>query len=222
VLKKFRLRLSIFTLLSLAVFGNAAMAATAIGNVIAVAGAPTARGDDGTRKLVQGEEVFEGDSIIVTTGNAQIVLKDGTRLVVGPDSTLLLDQYVFRGKTKAQTIGIKALRGTYRFITGKSGKSAYKITTAHATIGIRGTGFDFWVREKTGVAVLQGSVALSGLQSGTVRVDAGCELGVATATAARQAVDKEKSDTIKKNLPYLLNQSDLNKAFRLPIAACQS
>jgi hypothetical protein len=206
--------------LSSALVPQASWAADAIGKVVAVVGSPSAAGPAGSRGLKAGSEVFEDDNIKVSTGNAQILLNDGTKLVVGPSSTLLLDQFVMRGGSKAEKVSIKALRGTYRFITGRSAKSAYKISTANATIGIRGTGFDFWIKKKTGVVVLSGSVNLNGQTSGTVRVDSGCEMGEATTSNARQLTRAEKLKSIRENLPFIIDQSSLKRQFRLNIKSC--
>jgi hypothetical protein len=196
--------------------------AAKMGEVVAVVGEPTADGPTGKRQLTAGSDVFEEDSVHVSTGNAQIMLDDGTRLVVGPDSTLLLDQFVMRkGASKAERVSISALRGTYRFITGRSAKSAYKIRTLQATIGIRGTGFDYWVIKKTGAVVLNGSVILAGLQGGSVNVKSGCQMGEATLTTARPLVGKEKLKTIRDNLPFLSDQSQLTRRFRLDVTACR-
>jgi hypothetical protein len=198
-----------------------AYAADKIGEVVAALGQPQATGEDGSRSLSAGDAVFENDRIIVEKGNAQILLRDGTRLVVGPGSNLLLDVFVMRGRSKAEKVSIKALRGTYRFITGKSSKSAYNIATSSATIGIRGTGFDFWVKKKTGAVVLQGAVVLKGLNGGSVNVNSGCQMGEATTTSARPLVGAEKIKTIKENLPFLSDQSQLNRRFRLDVTACR-
>ena len=200
---------------------NAAFAAK-MGEVVAVVGEPSASGPSGNRTLAAGSEVFEDDSIHVSTGNAQILLDDGTRLVVGPDSTLLLDQFVMRaGASKAEKVSISALRGTYRFITGRSAKSAYKIRTLQATIGIRGTGFDYWVIKKTGAVVLNGQVVLAGLNGGSVNLKAGCQMGEATFTTARPLLGKEKNKTIRDNLPFLQDQSQLTRRFQLDVTACR-
>jgi hypothetical protein len=203
------------------VLSSTGYAADKIGEVVAVVGQPQAKGADVTRTLSAGSEVFENDSIIVSTGNAQIQLRDGTRLVVGPGSNLLLDAFVMRSGNKAQKVSIMALRGTYRFITGKSDKAAYKISTSSATIGIRGTGFDFWVKKKTGAVVLKGAVVLRGLNGGSVDVKSGCQMGEATTTSARPLVGAEKITTIKENLPFLQDQSQLNRRFRLDVTACR-
>jgi hypothetical protein len=45
---------------------------------------------------------------------------------------------VFSDSDTARNISINAVRGAFRFITGKSPKDAYSITTPTATIGVRG------------------------------------------------------------------------------------
>jgi hypothetical protein len=201
---------------------TAALAATKIGDVAAVFGSPSASGAGGSRILEGGSDVFEGDVVKVTTGNAQIILDDGTKLVVGPDSTLELNQYLKRGK-RVDKIAIKALHGTFRFISGKSAKKAYHLTTASATIGIRGTGFDIWVKKKTGVIVMVGAVQLRGNNGKVVNMTDNCDLGVAGdgAVEAELLKGKEKSDTIRENLVFIADQRRLIKSFHLPISKCR-
>ncbi len=212
---------SSIVLLSASFGSQQAFSAEKIGSVVAAVGSPSASGPGGKRTLSKNSNVFEDDTIVVSSGNAQIMLDDGTRLVVGPSSTLLLDQFVRNGKNKADKVTIKALRGTYRFITGRSPKSAYKITTAHATIGIRGTGFDFWSRNKTGAVVLSGAVNLNGRSGGSVIVKSGCQMGQATTSTADLLRGQEKNDAIKNNLPFLLDQSSLTRRFRLNLVTCR-
>jgi hypothetical protein len=201
--------------------GQPALAADKIGSVVAVVGSPSASGPNGNRALKKDSEVFEDDTITVTTGNAQLILDDGTRIVVGPSSKLLLDQFVRTGKSKAERVAIKGLRGTYRFITGKSDKSAYKISTAHGTIGIRGTAFDFWSRNKTGAVVLRGKVTLKAVNGPGVNVNSGCQMGEATLDTSKLLRNKDKVAAIKKNLPFLLDQSTLTRRFRLDLTSCR-
>lgn len=210
----------IFITFIVATLHTPAFSADIIGTVVALVGQPTASREGKSRELTEGGEVFENDRITVSTGNAQLKLRDGTKLVVGPDSTLLLNQFVMRGDKKAQKISIKALRGTYRFFTGNSAKSAYKIATSSATIGIRGTTFDFWVKKKTGAVVFSGAVDLGGLEAGVVRVNQGCNMGEATPTAARLLKGAEKTKTIRENLPFILDQSQLQSEFQVSTADC--
>lgn len=211
----------VFSFLSILSWSAVAEAA-AIGEVVAVSGAPSASGPAGDRKLSAGSAVFEDDKIVVRSGNAQIKLNDGTKLVVGPGSTLILDKYVSSGTGAAQNVSVKALRGTFRFITGRSKKGAYKITTANATIGIRGTGFDYWVNTRTGVAVLVGAVKLSGNSGGSVNLRADCEVGRAGGGSAIRLDGVAKSNNLKRNFPFIASQSSLNSQFRLPITNCRT
>ena len=199
-----------------------AQAADPMGSVVATEGRPLAAGPGGSRALEAGSAVFEGDTVTVGDGNAQIELDDGTKLVVGPSSRLLLQAYLRKSGGTASKVGIKALRGTFRFITGKSPKSAYNISTSNATIGIRGTGFDFRVSNRTLLAVLNGAVRLRGRNGQVVNTQAGC--GVAEAgqntVVARVLTGQQKANALRNQLPYIVNQNGLRPAFRLPIQNC--
>jgi hypothetical protein len=201
-----------------------AFAADAIGEVAATVGTPSVSGPSGDRDLKAGAAVYEDDKIVVRNGNAQIILNDGTKLVIGPGSTLVLDRFLMKGGNTAQKVSIMALRGTFRFITGRSAKGAYGIQTANATIGIRGTGFDFWVKQQTGAAVHVGSVTLCSAKNSKncVALREGCEVGRAGGDEARKLTGRIKGTSIANNLPYVLNQVSLRTQFRLPIQNCRS
>jgi hypothetical protein len=208
-------------LLGVFTFAGTASTAEKIGSVVAVVGGATATGPAGNRRLNEKSDIFEDDKIVVGVGNVQIILDDKTRLVVGPSSTLVIDQYIRRENNKAEKIALKALRGTYRFISGNSAKSAYKITTAQATIGIRGTAFDFWTKAKTGAVVLRGRVNLRGKSGGSVDVKSGCNMGVATTGAAQILTTAERNKSIRENLPFILDQSTLTRRFQLNVETCR-
>jgi len=215
------LALVVSTVFSISATPSLAVAADAIGAVTAALGTPTASGPGGDRRLAAGAPIYEDDKIVVRNGNAQITLGDGTRLVVGPGSTLVVDRFLMKGGNSAQKVSIKALRGTFRFITGRSAKGAYTIQTAHATIGIRGTGFDFWSSQQTGVAVLDGSVRLC-RNDNCVDLREGCEVGRAGSNETSKLTGRVKGTAISRNLPYVLNQRSLRTAFHLPIQDCRS
>ena len=210
--------------LSTAATQSSALAADAIGEVVATVGTPSASGSSGDRDLKAGAPVFEDDKIVVRNGNAQLILNDGTKLVVGPGSTLVLDRFLMKGGNTAQKVSIKALRGTFRFITGRSAKGAYDIQTANATIGIRGTGLDFWVKLQTGVAVHVGSVTLCSAENKEACVDLrqGCEVGRAGGNEARELAGRVKGTSMSNNLPYIMSQASLRTQFHLPIQSCRS
>ena len=56
---------------------------------------------------------------------------------------MVIDAFVFSDNNTARQVSIDAVRGAFRFITGSSPKDAYSISTPTATIGVRGTEFDF-------------------------------------------------------------------------------
>jgi hypothetical protein len=51
---------------------------------------------------------------------------------------MIIDAFVFADDNTARNISINAVKGAFRFITGKSPKDVYSITTPTATIGVRG------------------------------------------------------------------------------------
>jgi hypothetical protein len=194
-----------------------------MGSVAAVEGTPSAQGPGGSRRLSEGSALFVGDRVSVgPDSNAQLVLDDGTKLVVGPSSQLVLQTYLRRNNSSANKVAVRAFRGTYRFITGNSPKSAYSIKTTNATIGIRGTGLDFTVTNDTVAAVLEGEIKLTGDNGKTVNAAAGC--GVAEAgnneTEAQELQGEEKANALNNELPYITDQSPLTTPFHLPVNNC--
>jgi hypothetical protein len=121
-------------------------AATMAGRVVFALGKPTAKDTAGTeRVLARGDQVYSGDSLSTAAKERlQLSMADGAFISVQPNSTYVIENYVYNGKpdgTEEATYhlvkgGIRALTG----LIGKSKPGAYKVKTAAATIGIRGTG----------------------------------------------------------------------------------
>lgn len=102
-------------------------------------------GKDGVTRLAErGGELREGD-IIVTGANglAQIRLQDNGLLSVRPSTEMKLDKFAYAGQDDGKaSLLISLAKGGLRSITGLIGKAnrdGYRISTATATIGIRGT-----------------------------------------------------------------------------------
>ena len=96
-------------------------------------------------------------------GLAQIRFVDDTRLVVGPNSRLVIDEFVFNPDQTAQQVTIRMAKGTFRFLSGNSPSKAYSIRTPTMTIGVRGTVLDVYA-------------AVNGDESGAVFHDGGRRL----------------------------------------------
>lgn len=151
---------------------------------------PDARLEDkaGVKTLVVGTDVFIGDRIVTDArGLVQIRFSDKTELVVGPRSSLVIEDYLLREDGSGGKFAINALAGTFRFVTGSAPKDRYVITTPTATIGVRGTGFDFTVGSLiqtpdpgTSVLVFNGAVILCNLARKCIVIDELCELGEAS------------------------------------------
>jgi hypothetical protein len=95
---------------------------------------------------------------IVHTGlasAARLVMADSTNLSLGPNATLKLDRTVFNDEHSYREIAIRLTTGAFRFVTGHSEKTAYKITTSLATIGVRGTTLDILHQRGKSIVVLQ-------------------------------------------------------------------
>ena len=139
-----------------------------IGEALAVIDQASADGEVGERTLSVGAKVYLGDKVATDDqGQAQLLFQDGTRMVVGPNSELVLDQFVFRSSAAENQFAMRALVGAFRFITGDAPKDAYIIHTPAATMGVRGTSFDISVGpDKTDVLLYTGSAAVCGKDAG--------------------------------------------------------
>src|ERR1700687_2302405 len=86
---------------------------------------------------------------------ARLVMADSTNLSLGPNATIKLDRTVFNDEHTYRDIAIRLTTGAFRFVTGHSDKTAYKITTSLATIGVRGTTLDILSQRGKTTVVLQ-------------------------------------------------------------------
>jgi hypothetical protein len=107
-------------------------------------------------------QINVGDGLLrdetVRTGQdsaARLVMADNTNLSLGANSTIKLDRTVFNDEHSYRDIAIRLTTGAFRFVTGNSEKTAYKITTAVATIGVRGTILDIRSQPGNTIVLLQ-------------------------------------------------------------------
>lgn len=109
-----------------------------IGDVVVV------RGTD-RQPAASGGALVERDRIVTgATSGAAVSLRDGTAIVVGPNSTVDLSSFQYDATKQQGSMAIGLINGSLRFITGLVGKNnpeRVKISTRTATLGIRGTDF---------------------------------------------------------------------------------
>jgi hypothetical protein len=94
---------------------------------------------------------------VVETGKSaqgEFKLRDDTKLAIGPESKLVLDEFIFDPNKSAGSVTLNLTKGAFRFITGKMDSKSYKLRTPTATLGIRGTVFDVFVAASGEMAVL--------------------------------------------------------------------
>lgn len=142
--------LNITTLAAILLFACAALRGTQAQAGIAgqaqfVAGQVQVNDPAGQMRVLQkGDPINESDTVTTAKdASAQIKLQDGGFVAIRPDSQLKFDSFVFHGVADGTEKSFFSLfRGGIRAITGLIGqqnKSNYRIATAAATIGIRGT-----------------------------------------------------------------------------------
>jgi hypothetical protein len=96
----------------------------------------TLSGDDiGKSGVSSGSRVFTGPN-----GHLQILLKDETVFTLGPNSDMVLDEFVYDPATSATKATANFAKGTFRWVTGKLAKK--KDIIVHISVGdlgFRGT-----------------------------------------------------------------------------------
>ena len=128
------------------------VAATEVGKVSFARGVLTGQvGNDSPRILGKGLPLHNGETLNTgSTGFAVINLEDGTRMTLRPNTSFkIVNVDARKGKENAF---LRLFRGGFRAITGfisKRKPDAFRVGTAVATIGIRGTDFDARLCEGT-------------------------------------------------------------------------
>jgi hypothetical protein len=69
----------------------------------------------------------------------EVTFVDGSKLSMGQNSTMIVDDYVYSGPGGAGRQTLRATRGVFRFVSGTIPKDQVKVDTPTVTIGIRGT-----------------------------------------------------------------------------------
>jgi hypothetical protein len=92
-----------------------------------------------------GTDVMAGDTLrTVGDSSTGVMLKDDTRVALGPNSQLVLDRFAFNANTNEGDMLVSILKGTLRMVSGllvKANPEQVRLKTPTATIGVRGTDF---------------------------------------------------------------------------------
>lgn len=133
---------SVLLAASMTIFSAASANSQTIGSAVSVDDRVTG---NNSRSIRAASKVSANERIRANaSGLGHFKFNDGTKLVVGPGTNIVLDQVVYNpnGSTFKKFV-LKTGAGATRFISGNSNSSAYEIKTPVGTLGIRGTAFDF-------------------------------------------------------------------------------
>jgi hypothetical protein len=130
-------------LLMLLSFVNAACAAELFATVESLSGRASVSDDSLQPKTVSvGQQIYAGQTLTTAPdGEVHLETADGGLIAIRPNTVFRVDEYKADGGSDDR-IFMSLLKGAMRSITGWIGKynaSGYRITTPHATLGIRGT-----------------------------------------------------------------------------------
>jgi hypothetical protein len=121
-----------------------AVAEDSSGMVVASRGEVFALSNGGSRELKQGDFIYVNDEIMTSNRSfAVLQFTDGAKVTVRPDSTLIIEQYLYAGNENDEAT-LNLVSGGLRVITGamaKSNPENYKVRTPVALMGVRGTEF---------------------------------------------------------------------------------
>jgi hypothetical protein len=122
-----------------------------IGATLSVVDIVTAAYNRDTRTLGTGDDVRQNELIDVSKdGSTELKLNDDTKLALGPGAKLLLDKFVYDPDKAAGDISVDLVEGAFRFMTGKAKKPSYVVKVPRASITVRGTIFDVFVKTDVG------------------------------------------------------------------------
>jgi hypothetical protein len=133
-----------FCLVLLLVELNATVAAQAfVGVVKSVEGEAVVERDGKTITVVTGMTVKQMDTIKThRRGHVGLVFSDDTRLSMGPNTEIAIDEYLFDPLEKNLSFVLRLIRGVVSFLSGQMTKlspDSVQLVMPVATIGVRGT-----------------------------------------------------------------------------------
>ena len=176
--------------LALVLSPTISFAQTGVGNAGKVVNQVSGALQSKVRKIALKDQVYQNEKISTGSASAtEITFKDETKLTIGPDSDVTLDNFVYKPGPVSGSLIMTVSKGVMRFTTGKLSKTSYLIKTPTATIGIRGTIFTVYVAANgaTTVTVQAGAVSVSNAVGISQSVGVGQSTSVAPAPAGASA-----------------------------------
>jgi hypothetical protein len=115
----------------------------AVGRIKSAAGAVFIVRQNATIPAEAGQPLFESDAVRTgPDGRLGITLKDETRVALGPNSDVRIDQFVYSPGQGRLRMVLKIARGLVAYVSGRIAKlspDAVRLETPSAILGVRGT-----------------------------------------------------------------------------------
>jgi len=103
-------------------------------------------GDGRQLPVTAGSPVYTGEHVITgANSRLQLLLLDETAFTMGPNSDMVLDEFVYDSNTNSEKIAASVSKGIFRWVTGKAARkdpANMKVKLPVGIIGIRGTDFE--------------------------------------------------------------------------------
>lgn len=137
--------LAIAMVLVSVLLGAIASAQSPIGLVKVTEGSATVQRSGATLPAQLGLALQEGDVLRTgADGRMGVVLRDDTKLSLGPETEIRIDQFLFAPAKGGLALVVKMARGVMAFVSGNIAKLSHdsvRIETPVAILGVRGTQF---------------------------------------------------------------------------------
>ncbi len=176
---RFFAKVSLFLFTSLQLFLQGAYAdpplPTPVGRVVWVKGQLKAMMSNQEQRILQKMSVIYLHDTLITDADstAQIVFTDESLLSFYPNTRFSIDHYEYHHRSKKESFGKSAMRlieGGFRTITGLIAKNSpvdYQVNTPVATIGVRGTDYAVYLKNKQlYVGYYKGTPCITGKDKG--------------------------------------------------------
>lgn len=127
------------------------LACPALGEEAIVGSVKTVRGSVVVRRGAETIACREGLHLVAldvlqtsADGRVGMILQDGTRISIGPNSELKIDRFIYQPASSKFDLLVRLIRGVMAYTSGKIAKfspESVRVETPVGTIGIRGTHF---------------------------------------------------------------------------------
>lgn len=161
------------------------------------------------------------------SGLGHFKFNDGTKMVVGPNSNLVLNNAIYNpGGSSFKKFVVQSTAGAARFISGSSRSTSYEIQTPVGTLGIRGTAFDIHhFKGRTHVILVSGRVEVCSRTGKCQTLKRKCDfVTINRAGNVSKPVQPKDSGFERRDValffPLISDQRNIRRGYRLRARTC--